>query len=867
MKAGVEGTRVMNAARKNTLRRSSRLLSIALAMLLYGSLCAAAEAPDFERDVAPLLVQHCLDCHQPNKLSGKLNLSSVTGLVTGGEQGPALELNKPESSLLIERIESGEMPPPEAKETRQLTSAEIKILREWIAAGAKWPKDRELGVHEKTVDLEKARQFWSFQPVRRPQVPTVQHRGRVANPIDEFIWQRLESSQITLAATATPRDLLRRVSLDVRGLPPTLEEQRQFLDDRSPDAYTRLVDRLLEDSAYGERWARHWLDLVRYADSNGYERDADKPSVWQYRDYVIRSLNHDKPYDRFVLEQLAGDELPDANFDTLVATGFHALGTWQDEVDPLEAAQYRADELDDMIRTTSQTFLGVTLGCARCHQHKFDPLTMVDYYSLSAILSPLKRPNQGRSDRDLPGGTPEQIAALTRRDETISQLERQIETLLLPHVEPWLKSGDSRLPKDVQAAWLTPADQRTPVQSRLIKTHQPVLNEELQSSALPEETKKQIVDLREQQRQQRVATPELPRVYRLFESSPRTQPTHLLLSGRASNPGPTMQPRVPAVLTTAQPKFSESGKHSTLRRLAFAEWVASPDNPLTARVMVNRVWQHHFGTGLVATSSDFGHIGARPTHPELLDWLAHWFVQEAGWSLKKLHRLILTSETYRQGSAWNEQAAKVDPENHLLWRYPYRRLDVESIRDSTLAVSGALNRTMYGPAVHFPVPEAVIEAHTDKQAAWKVSSEPDINRRTIYGYLKRTLVVPMLETFDFCDTTQSTERRSITSVATQALTLYNGEFVNRQAERFADRLEREAGSDADKQIELAYRLALSRQPTEDETRLLRQFLDREEAKQKQESTNASSDSAAAGHRALVQMCRAVLNLNEFVYPN
>lgn len=842
-----------------------------MVVLVLGALLShstfAADGPDFERDVAPLLVQHCLDCHQPNKLSGKLNLSSKAGLLAGGEQGPALVPGKPEISLLMERVESGEMPPAEAKVSRRLTAAEVATLRNWIAAGATWPKDRQLGVHEKTVDLDKARQFWSFQPVRRPRVPEVIHKDRIANPIDAFIWQQLESSQIELSFRATDRDILRRVSLDVRGLPPTLAEQQQFLDDKSPDAYARLVDRMLADKAYGERWARHWLDLVRYADSNGYERDAAKPSVWQYRDYVIRALNTDKPYDRFVLEQLAGDELTDANFDSLVAMGFHALGTWQDEVDPLEAAQYRADELDDMIRTTAQTFLGVTLGCARCHQHKFDPLTMVDYYSLAAILAPLKRPNQGRSDRDLPAGTPDQLAALKQRNETIASLERQIEAILLPHVEAWLKKGESRLPKDVQAAWLTPSDKRTPAQKNSIKTHQPVLTEELQKSVLPEETDQQIVKLRDEQSAVRKATPDLPRVYRLFEDSPKSPDTYLLLSGRASNPGPVMQPRVPAVLTMTQPKFSEPGKHSTLRRLAFAQWVASPENPLAARVIVNRVWQHHFGTGLVATSSDFGHIGARPTHPELLDWLAHWFMHDADWSLKKLHRLILTSETYRQSSAWNETAAKVDLENRLLWRYSYRRLDVEAIRDSTLAVSGTLNRTMYGPAVHFPVPEAVIEAHTDKQAAWQISPEPEINRRTVYGFVKRTLVVPMLETFDFCDTTQSTERRSITSVATQALTLYNGEFVNRQAERFAARLEREASMDVLKQIELAYRLALARTPTEDESRLMRHFLDRETMKLQKDEKSVAGDSATAHHRALVQMCRAILNLNEFVYSN
>jgi hypothetical protein len=466
-----------------------------------------------------------------------------------------------------------------------------------------------------------------------------------------------------------------------------------------------------------------------------------------------------------------------------------------------------------MVRTTAQTFLGLTLGCARCHNHKFDPLTMVDYYSLVAILAPLKRPNQGRTDRDLPLGTPAQVAALKERDVQLAELDRQIEK--------------------IAAA---------------------------QSAA----AERQVATLRERQNELRRATPDLPGVYRSYEDGPLAPPTYLLLSGRASNPGPLMQPRVPAVLAAAtiprgvvgdgQPAFPSPGPRSSLRRLTFARWVASADNPLTGRVIVNRVWQHHFGTGLVATPSDFGHLGSPPSHPELLDWLAHWFMHEGGWSLKKLHRLILTSETYRQSSGFRREGAGHDAENVLLWRYPYRRLDAEAIRDSMLSAAGNLNRAMYGPAVHLPIAAAVIEAHTDKEAAWAASPEPDIDRRTIYACVKRTLFVPLLETLDFCDTTQSTERRVVTTVAPQALTLFNGEFVSRQADRFAQRLEREAGPDLAAQIELAFQLALARSPSADEVLLLRQFAERERA-------------VTDARRALIQVCRVILNLNEFVFPN
>lgn len=760
----------------------------------------AIDVPDFERDVAPILVNHCLECHQPTKKSGGLNLATLAAVVAGGEQGTALVAGKPAKSLLLERIASGEMPPPDAKEAKPLNAAQVATLRAWISAGAAWPKDRELGVHEKSVDLTKARQFWSFQPIVPQQLPSVSADVRTANAIDHFVGVKLAEKQLSQSPPAAPRDLLRRVSLDLRGLPPTINEQNEFLCDRAPDAYERLLDRLLSDPAYGERAARPWLDLVRYADSNGYERDGGKPSVWKYRDYVIDAFNRDKPFDRFVLEQIAGDELPDANFESHVAMGFHALGTWQDEVDPLEAAQYRADEMDDLLRTTSQTFLGLTIGCARCHNHKFDPLTMVDYYSLAAILAPLKRPNQGRTDQDIAEGTPDQIAAEKTRNATIAELQKQIDKL---------------------------------------------------QREMPGDHKKQIASLKAEQKSLREKTPDLPRIYRLFEDGSPLPTTHLLLSGRASNPGPVMQPRVPAVLVQQQPLFPPAVVPTSKRRLALANWLIAPENPLTSRVYINRIWQQHFGRGLVATASDFGEKGSRPTHPALLDALAHWFPRDGEWSTKDLHRLILTSETYHQSSAPREDAEKVDPENQLLWRYPYRRLDVEAIRDSMLAAGGNLNRQMHGPAVFLPIPAAAIEAHTDKQSAWKADTEPKIDRRTVYAYVKRTLLVPMLETLDFCDTTQSTERRAITSVAPQALTLFNGEFTNRQAEKFADRLLRESGDSATTQITLAFHVALARDPTTQEMASLKQFLHSEKPSRED----------------LIQMCRVILNLNEFVYPN
>jgi hypothetical protein len=513
-------------------------------------------------------------------------------------------------------------------------------------------------------------------------------------------------------------------------LPPTLAEQERFAKEGNDAALDRVIDDLLSRPSYGERWARHWLDVVRYADSNGYERDAEKPFVWRYRDYVIDSLNHDKPFDRFVMEQVAGDELPDRTTESIIGTGFLRLGHWDDE--PADPQADRFDQLDDIVSTTGQAFLGLTIGCARCHDHKFEPLTQRDYYSLVSVFNGLERPQKGRVEMTLPAGP--------------AKLEAYI--------------------------WKEP------------------------STVAPE--------------------------------------THVLARGSPARPGELVGPAVPAVLVKQQPEFPSSGDHTTRRRLGLAQWLADADNPLTARVIVNRVWQQHFGQGLVRTANDFGMMGAAPTHPELLDWLAHWFEHEAHWSLKELHRLILTSSTWRR-----EAGAENSLVNH-------RRLEVEALRDSMLAVSGQLNLKRYGPAMKPGIPAAALEANTDKEKIWKPSKESEAARRTIYAFVKRGLVLPMLEVLDLADTVNSCPQRQVTTVAPQALSLFNGEFVNQQAGHFARRLVREAGDDTAAQLRLAWRLALCRDPSEAELAKMLQFRERE---------------------PLEQVCRVILNLNEFAYPD
>jgi hypothetical protein len=626
------------------------------------------------------------------------------------------------------------------------------------------------------------REHWAFRPVKWPEVPAVRGAAWVRNPIDAFVLSGLEAKGFKPAEAPGPRSLLRRVYLDLIGLPPSLAEQQRFLDDPSPAALDRVIDDLLARPAHGERWARHWLDLVRYADTNGYERDTARPSVWRYRDYVIRALNEDKPYDRFILEQLAGDELPDATATTLIATTYYRLGPWDDE--PADPQEDRFDQLDDMVNATSQTFLGLTLACARCHDHKFDPLTMHDYYRMVAVFNPLTRPTRDRNDTDFPVGSARELAPPRR------------------------------------AAMLVAASlmARTTPAGPLLETAA---------------------------RRLHVAAPPVPRGYVMIEKSPNPPPTHLLLRGKAARPGPRVEPGVPAVLVKAQPPFPPSGKSTSLRRLTLARWIASADNPLTARVIVNRVWHYHFGEGLVRTPSDFGFMGQPPMHPALLDWLADWFVRE-GWSLKKLHRLITTSNTYRMGKRWDKAAAAKDPDNRLLWRFPYRRMEAEAIRDSMLAVSGRLNPTMYGPSMYPFVPKEALAGSSDPNTIWKPFDETAASRRTIYAFLKRSLAVPLLELLDQADSTRPCDKRLTTTVAPQALTLFNGDFVNRQARHFAARLVREVGDDPGRQIERAYALALCRPPTEQEMTQMREFL-REES--------------------LEQMCRVIFNLNEFVYAD
>ncbi|MFN0169247.1 MAG: PSD1 and planctomycete cytochrome C domain-containing protein [Bryobacteraceae bacterium] len=817
--------------------------------------CLAAQTVDYQRDIQPILASRCYACHGETVKKHGLRLDRKANALAGGESGaPAVVPGNPDASLMVKYISGQDkdtvMPPAGPR----LTAEQITKIRTWIEQGANWP---EAGAEAGDSRDARGRRHWAFQPRKRVTPPAVKDASWVRNPIDAFILAKLESKGWRPSPSATPAQLLRRVYFDVTGLPPTLAEQDKF--DRSPQALDRIVDDLLARPTYAERWARHWLDVVRYADTNGYERDALKPSVWRYRDYVIRAFWNDKPFDRFLLEQLAGDELPDATDESRVATGYFRLGPWDDE--PADPATDRYDQLDDMLSTTSQAFLGLTLGCARCHNHKFEPLSARDYYSMVAIFNPLDRPRKGRTELDLPMGSPMQIAALAARDKRIEDLQKRIAAAREAAQKQFLDSGECDLPAAVIDAFKSDPKQRTEPQRRLIARYQAFVDKEFDLH-LPQPVRNEIKGHELAIAALRRETPDLPRGYFLHEPKPQPPPTFLLIRGKPGAHGPEVPPAVPAVLVTEQPSFPQPAATS-LRRLTFAKWLANPENPLTARVIVNRIWQRHFGLGLVRTPSDFGVMGERPTHPELLDWLANWFVDN-GWSIRKLNRLILTSNVYRMSKASNARYVAEDPENRMLWRMPSQRLEVEAIRDSMLAVSGRLNPKMFGPSMVPRIPVQALEGHPDANVIWNPSDDEESSRRTIYALVKRSMVIPMLELLDFCDTARTSAQRMTTSVAPQALTLFNGDFVNQEARYLASRLINETGWDPERQIDRAYRLTLSRPPTSAERDSMRTFLSREAAGIARES---GEDRRNAQQKALEQMCRVIFNLNEFVYTD
>jgi hypothetical protein len=667
----------------------------------------------------------------------------------------------------------------------------------------------------------------------------------VKTPVDAFILARLEAAGLRPAPPAAKTSLLRRVYYDLTGLPPSPAEADAFLRDTSPDAYEKVVDRLLASPHYGERWARHWLDLVRYAETNGYEFDTAKPHVWRYRDYVIASFNADKPYDRFVREQLAGDELGPVTPETLVATGFYRLGPWDGGApDRLQAAY---DELDDVVSTAGQVFLGLTVQCARCHDHKVDPFPQKDYYRLLAFVHNIQRYSPRTAVRTIGDKADaelqkQEIAALRERLAEVERQMKAVEGALRPHL-----SGGER------------DDFEHPERRQdIIRKHVPehVTAEEYELYAARAREKAQL------ERKQPSGIAQAPCV---SESGPTPPDTFVLVRGDPRSRGEKVEPGFPSVLTSKAPAFpaAATGGRTAGRRRVLAEWVASPENPLTARVMVNRIWQHHFGRGIVRSASDFGFRGSPPTHRELLDWLAAEFVSPSAsggrepavpWALKHLHRLIVTSNAYRMSSRPDPAALARDPENDLLWRFDLRRLSAEEVRDSVLAVSGNLNRQMGGPSIYPHVQREVLRGQSMPGVGWRESPPGEAARRSVYVHIKRSLPVPFLNAFDAPDPDSSCPVRFTTTQPTQALAMLNGEFLNAQARVFADDVRKAAGDDPAAQVRLALRRVTQREPTAGEVERGVRFV----ARLRETHRRSAAD-------ALGDFCLLALNLNEFVY--
>jgi len=630
----------------------------------------------------------------------------------------------------------------------------LAAMRSVAGAGAEGGSLTSSTASNSVPSRDPRRSHWSFQPVRQTVPPAwaAQRRGEVpGHVIDTFIAERLRQKGLPVPKAATRTTLIRRVTYDLTGLPPTPEAVEAFVNDPSAQAWENLVDRLLESPHYGEKWGRHWLDLVRFAETNSYETDEAKPNAWRYRDYVIRAFNSDKPYDRFIREQLAGDELPDSGADGLIATGFYRLGIWDNDPADKELALY--DQLDDLVATTGQVFLGLTVDCARCHDHKIDPISQRDYYSLLAFFRNIHPYRNG-------GGTDE-----------------------VP------------LPGDKQAKALA-----------------------------------------------------------VTEPGPVAPVTHLLRRGNPGSLGEEVQPGFPGVLGAFVPTVIPpvSGRSSGRRR-ALADWIASPDNPLTARVIVNRVFQHHFGRGLVRTTSDFGVQGSLPTHPELLDWLAGHFIQE-GWSLKRLHRLILTSQSYQASATPTAEALKADPANDLFSRFDMRRLTAEEIRDSVLWVGGSGNPRMYGPGMYVALPKEVLASQSVPGKGWGSSPKVEQARRSIYIHVKRSLLSPVLLSFDLAETDRSTPVRFATTQPTQALGMLNGSFFNEQARVLADRIRAEVGSQPRAQVRRALHRVTTRPPSDLEISRGVALLEL-----------LTSEEGLGATAALDAFCLLAFNLNEFLY--
>ena len=964
----------------------------------------AVGAPAFSEDeiafftekVRPILQANCFKCHGGEDADGKpkirsgLQLISRRGIVKGGTQGPAYDSEHPEDSLILQMVsykdEEHEMPPG-----GKLPDADLATLRSWVEMGLPWtPEDAEMLIHveeegQKVTEVnELTKSYWSYKPLARPEVPQVSHPEWQMNPIDAFIFSKLQEKGLSPNPPAEARALIRRAYHNITGLPPTPEEMEREVAIFSRSSWRSLIDRLLESPHYGEKWARHWLDIVRYAESNGFERDSVKEFIWRYRDYVIGAFNEDKPYDEFIREQLAGDELDEVTPDSLIATGYHRLMQWDDE--PADRLQHVYDVLDDNVRITAEGILGMTLGCARCHDHKGDPIPQKDYYRFMAFFHGVTQMDKKRVIQSIEVSLPkeererkeqerrqreqelaDQILELESKAKVklvalVPEAELQGTTTapptLIPHSkdksQPWAYTTEQpgedwygvgyrprdwkqgRAPfgrhKKAKTRWVEPEiwlqktfglaslpsglkltiqhdeDVEVYLNGQLVfeaKGHitdykHVALSEEVVASLqtgrnvvavhVKQTTGGQFIDLGLEadfgasqlarlleEHGAKAFTPAEGRKYRQWhrqlakvrqeasetdlrammvqERSPPAEPMFVHLRGSAHVHGEPVEPGFPQILGGGTPKIPEPrpGAKTTGRRRVLADWIAGKDNPRTARVMVNRLWQHHFGRGICPTSNDFGFLGEEASHPEMLDWLACEFM-ERGWSLKAMHRLIMSSKTYQMSSRGKGPALTKDPENTWFWRFDMRRLSAEEIRDGMLAVTGSLNPKVGGPSFFPTLPPEVLATSSTGAGKWGKSTPEEEARRSVYITIKRSLKPPELTDFDFADTDSTCAARFVTTVPIQALAMLNSRSVNDHASQLAQRLRREAGDSVRDQVVRGLHLVSLRRPTAEEIHRCLAMID-----------TFVSEHKLSPADALERFCLLALNLNEFTY--
>ena len=852
---------------------------------LSSTLSGAQEPVSFTKDIQPILQNSCWKCHGEAMQLSKLDLRTFEGALKGGEKGASIVPGKAEDSRLYRRVAGLERPamPMDGK----LTGDQISTIKAWIDQGAHWDVGAEakvpsvdpaaLAALENMEISPEARNYWAFKLPLQAPVPNAS--ANLRNPIDRFLEKTRREKDLKAAPRADRLTLLRRAYMDLIGLPPTPSETEEFLSDNSPEAWGHLIDKLLASPHYGERWGRHWLDVARYADSDGFEQDFDRPNAWLYRDYVVRSFNQDKPYNIFIKEQVAGDELEMKSADTMIATGFLRAGP-RVHFREKDTPERRFDYLDDVMATIGRGILGLTVQCARCHNHKFDPIPQKDYYALQAAIFGYVETTYPLVPKDEADAYNKKVAEI---DAQIKPLRERIAEIEAPYREKLKAEALRKYPENVQRVVEKPENERTPgeklLATQVIEGGLNVNGRTVERALTPEHAAERkalndrIAALQKEKPQPiPVADIVTDGDYRFTPLGPgddvigcvkcriqeaegtflhtgparyQVPPSYFLVRGDPASKGSLMKPGFITVATYGNPatEIPPADGRTSGRRRALAEWLASRENPLAARVIVNRVWHHHFGRGIVPTLDNFGKMGDPPTHPELLDWLAVEFMNR-GWSIKQLHKLIMTSEAYQMASAYTDaEDLEKDPQNQYLWRYRPQRLDAEIVRDGILRASGVINLAVGGTPVRPPLPETLIKSTIYN--VWKNQDDgPGVWRRSLYVYRKRGMMFPMFEVFDMPDSNFSAGRRSVSTVPTQALTLINNDFVLKQAQLFADRVKKEAGDDPVKQIRLAYRIALTRPPDETELALATDLL---------------------GSHALVDLTHVLLNLSEFLY--